>query len=121
MTYLRLAAISLLVLCSQLTFADSIKTYWITSISMQLYPNDGSGDDLVFMFTGPHIQFGGLGGMECNDCFTDPIYGDPGFSATYGSIVLLGDFVIDGITHSGDSVGFKVSPCSLIRAVSTRS
>src|SRR6266481_5657847 len=99
MTYLRLAAVSLLLLCSQLTFADSIKTYWITSISMQLYPNDGSGGDLVFMFTGPHFQFGGLGGMQCTDCFTDPIYGNPGFSATYGSIVLLGDFLIDGVTY----------------------
>jgi hypothetical protein len=105
MTCLRLAAVSLLLLCSQLTFADSIKTYWITSISMHLYPNDGSGDALVFMFTGPHIQFGGLGGMQCTDCFTDPIYGDPSFTATYGSIVLLGDFVIDGVTYSGDSAG----------------
>ena len=38
MIYLRLAAVSLLFLCTQLTFADSIKTYSITSISMQLYP-----------------------------------------------------------------------------------
>ena len=106
MTYLRLAAVSLLLLCSQLTLADSIKTYWITSISMHLYPNDGSGDALVFHFTGPHIQFGGLGGMQCYDCFTEPIYGDPSFGATYGTIVLLGDFVIDGVTYSGDSVGF---------------
>jgi len=106
MTYLRLAVVSLLVLCSQLTFADSIKTYWITSISMQLYPNDGSGDDLVFMFTGPHIQFGGLGGMQCYDCFTDPIYGDPGFGATYGTIVGFGNFVIDGVTYPGDSASF---------------
>jgi hypothetical protein len=108
MTYLRLAAISILVLCSQLTFADSIKTYWITSISMQLYPNDGSGDDLVFMLTGPHIQFGGLGGMECDNCFTDPIYGGyPGFGATYGTIVGFGNFVIDGVTYSGDSAGLN--------------
>ena len=49
---------------------------------MRLYPNDGSGDALVFYFTGPHIQFGGLGGMQCYDCFTEPIYGDPGFGAT---------------------------------------
>lgn len=106
MTYLRLAAVSLLLLCSQLSFADSIKTYWITSISMQLYPNDGSGDALVFYFTGPHFQFGGLGGMQCYDCFTDPIYGDPSFGATYGTIVLLGDFVIDGVTYPPDSVAF---------------
>jgi hypothetical protein len=106
MTYLRLAAVSLLLLCSQLTHADSIKTYWITSISMQLYPNDGSGDDLVFYFTGPHFQFGGLGGMQCYDCFTDPIYGDPSFGATYGTIVLLGDFLIDGVTYPPDSVAF---------------
>jgi len=107
MTYFRLAAVSLLLLCSHLTFADSLKTYWITSISMQLYPNDGSGEDLVFMFTGPHIQFGGLGGMQCYNCFTDPIYGDyPSFGATYATIVLLGDFLIDGVTYSGDSVGY---------------
>jgi hypothetical protein len=107
MTCLRLAITCLLLVCSQLTFADSIKTYWITSISMQLYPNDGSGDDLVFSFTGPHFQFGGIGGMECDDCFTDPIYGDPSFGASYGSIALLGDFVIDGVTYPGDSVGFN--------------
>lgn len=107
MTYVRLAAISLLLLCSQLTFADSIKTYWITSISMQLSPNDGSGDDLLFSFTGPHIQFSGLGGMECTDCFTDPIYGDPGFSASYGSIVFVDSFMIDGVAYSGDLVGFN--------------
>ncbi len=107
MTYVRLAAISLLLLCSQLTFADSIKTYWITSISMQLSPNDGSGDDLLFSFTGPHIQFSGLGGMECTDCFTDPIYGNPGFSASYGSIVFVDSFMIDGVAYSGDLVGFN--------------
>jgi hypothetical protein len=107
LTYLRLAAVSLLVLCSQLTFADSIKTYFITSISMHLYPNDGSGDDLVFSFTGPHIQFSGLGGMECTDCFTDPIYGTPGFSASFGDIVFFTSFVINGVAYSSDSVGFN--------------
>ena len=109
MTYIRLAAVSLLLLCSQLTFGDSIKTYWITSVSMQLYPNDGSGDALVFNFSGPHIQFGGIGGIECFNCFTDPIYGDPVFDPSYGSISLLGDFVIDGVTYSGDGAGFESS------------
>lgn len=103
----RLAAVSLLFLCTQLTFADSIKTYSITSISMQLYPNDGSGDDLFFSFAGPHIQFSGLGGMECTDCFTDPIYGTPGFSASFGDIVFFNSFVIDGVAYSSDSVGFN--------------
>lgn len=107
MTCLRLATVSLLLLCSQLTFADSIKTYTITSISMHLSPNDGSGDDMVFSFSGPHIQFSGLGGMQCTDCFTDPIYGDPGFSASYGDIVFFTSFVINGVAYSGDTVGFN--------------
>jgi hypothetical protein len=45
--------------------------------------------------------------MQCTDCFTDPIYGNPGFSATYGYIIGFGDFVIDGVTYSGDSVSFN--------------
>jgi len=109
MTYLRLAAVSLLLLCAQLTFADSIKTYSITSISMQLSPNDGSGDDLVFTFSGPHIQFGGIDGVECTECFTDPIYGTPSFDPSYTSISLFGSFVIDGVTYSGDGAGFEGS------------
>ena len=44
-------------LCTQLTFADSIKTYSITSISMQLYPNDGPGDDFLFVRGPPHPIF----------------------------------------------------------------
>ncbi len=109
MRYVRLAIAFLLLLGSQLLFADSIKTYWITSVSMQLSPNDGSGDALVFTFSGPHIQFGGIGGIECFNCFTDPIYGDPVFDPSYGSISLLGDFVIDGVTYSGDGAGFESS------------
>jgi hypothetical protein len=107
MTYLRLAAVSLLLLCSQLTFADSIKTYQITSVSMQLSPNDGSGDDLTFTFSGPHIQFSGIGGVECTQCFTDPIYDNPTFDPSYTSVSLFGDFVIDGVTYSGDGAGFE--------------
>jgi hypothetical protein len=45
--------------------------------------------------------------MQCTDCFTDPIYGDPGFSASYGDIVFLSSFVINGVAYSGDSVGFN--------------
>jgi len=97
MTYRHLALVSLLVLCSQFTLADSIRTYWITSISMQMSPSDGSGDNIFFSFSGPNISFTGIGGMGCFDwCTTDPIYGTPSVSPSQVFISNFLDPVIVG-------------------------
>jgi len=108
MIYRRLAAVSLLLLCSQLTFADSIKTYVVTSISMQMSPNDGSGDNISFTFTGPQFQMTGIGGMGCFDwCSTDPIYGTPVVSPSKVYISSIFDPVlIGGASYSGFDTGF---------------
>ena len=65
MTYLRLAALSLLLVCSRLTFADSLKTYVITQGSMSMSPNNGSGDNISFSLTGPGVSITGIAGMLC--------------------------------------------------------
>jgi hypothetical protein len=108
MTYFRLAAVSLLLLCSQLTFADSIKTYLVTSISMQMSPNDGSGDNISFTFSGPQFQMSGIGGMGCFDwCSDQPIFGTPVVSPSQVFISSISDpVVIDGVSYSGFDTGF---------------
>jgi hypothetical protein len=75
---------------------------------MHLYPNDGSGDDLYGVFTGPNIQFQAWGGLQCYDCFTDPIdpmYG-PSFGASYGYLEGVYNFSINGVSYSNDAVFF---------------
>jgi hypothetical protein len=108
MTYLRLAIASLLILCSQLTFADSIKTYWVTSVTMQMAPNNGSGDNIFFTFTGPHIQFSGIGGMGCFEwCGADPIYDTPSVMPSQVYITGFGDVTIAGVVYPGYDLGFN--------------
>lgn len=55
-----------LVLCPLLAFADSIPTYQITQISMQMFPNT-VGDNVTFQFSGHNISYSGYGGMACFD------------------------------------------------------
>jgi len=107
MTYLRLAIASLLVLCSQLLFADSIKTYLVTNISMQMSPNI-AGDNISFTFTGPQVQINGVGGMGCFDwCSDQPIFGTPEVSPSQVFISIFFDpVVIGGVNYSGSDTGF---------------
>jgi hypothetical protein len=114
MTYLRLAVVSLLVLCSQLTFADSIKTYVVTQISMQMSPNNGAGENILFSFSGPQVSFSGRGGMACfaeNDwCSDQPIFGTPVVSP---SMVYIDSFsnpvIIGGVSFDATQFAFTGS------------
>jgi hypothetical protein len=109
MTYLRLAAVSLLVLCSQLTFADSIKTYVVTQISMQMFPDPGTGENILFSFSGPQISFSGEGGMACSDwCSDQPIFGTPMVTPSMIFIAAFDDPVtIGGGSFSGQDLSFS--------------
>jgi hypothetical protein len=108
MTYLRLAAVSLLLLCSQFTFADSIKTYVITQVSMSMSPNNGSGDNISFSLTGPGVSITGIAGMVCIGwCDNQPIFGTPVVAPTQIFLSSLDNVVIlGGVSHYGGSVFF---------------
>jgi hypothetical protein len=75
MNYLRLAIAILFAVSAQCCFADSIHTFQITQATMHMGPNEGSGDNLSFAFTGPGVTITGIGGMGCIDwCSGQPIY-----------------------------------------------
>jgi len=112
MTYLRLAIASLFILCAQLTFADSIKTYVVTQISMQMVPDQGAGENILFSFSGPQVSFSGEAGMPCFDwCSDQPIFGTPVvnptmiFIAAFDSPVILGGMSFDGTEFGFDGQG----------------
>jgi PEP-CTERM motif len=108
MTYLRLAALSLLLVCSRLTFADRIKTYVITQVSMSMSPNNGSGDNISFSLTGPGVSITGIAGMLCIGwCDDQPIYGTPVVAPTQIFLSSLDNVVIlGGVSYYGGSVFF---------------
>jgi hypothetical protein len=114
MNYLRLAAVSLLLLCSQLTFADSIKTYVVTQISMQMFPDPGTGEQILFSFSGPQVSFSGEAGMFCPDwCSDQPIFGTPVVSPSMIFIAAFNDpAIVGGIPYSasGGQFGFDGNP-----------
>jgi hypothetical protein len=108
MKYLRLAIAFFLVLCSQLTFADSIKTYVITQVSMSMAPNVGAGDNISFSFTGPGVSISGIAGMLCIGwCDDQPIFGTPVVAPTQIFLSSLDNVVIlGGVSYYGGSVFF---------------
>jgi hypothetical protein len=66
MNYLRLTIIAILfAVTAQFSHADSIPTFQVTQVTMIMGPNDGSGDNVGFSFTGPGVTITGTGGMGC--------------------------------------------------------
>jgi hypothetical protein len=125
MTYVRLAVVSLIVLCSQLSFADSIKTYVVTNITMQMFPDPGTGEQILFSFSGPQVSFSGEAGMFCPDWCTDqPIFGTPVvnpsmiFIAAFDSPVILGAMSFDGAEFGFDGQGLFNNSGGVFRFVS---
>jgi hypothetical protein len=108
MTYIRLAIASLLLICSQLSFADSIKTYVVTQVSMQMFPNDGSGDNILFSMTGPGISITGVAGMLCIGwCDTQPIYGTPVVAPTQIFLSSINTLFVGGVNQDPTLFGFS--------------
>ena len=81
MNYLRLAIAILLAAFAQCVYADSIPTFHITEATIHMSPNDGSGDNVSFMFTGPGVNIVGIGSMACFDWCSGPI-SDPNIAGT---------------------------------------
>ena len=65
--YLRLAIAIVFAVTAHCSYADSIPTFHITEVLMFMGPNDGSGDNVGFSFTGPGVEITGIGGMACFD------------------------------------------------------
>lgn len=107
MNYLRLALVAILLGASaHCAFADSIPTYYITHVVMFMGPNDGSGDNVSFTFTGPGLNIVGYGGMACFDWCSGPI-SDPSIAAT-GQIFIgaFGIVTINGKTYDRETFAF---------------
>ena len=103
MNYLRLSIVLLLAAFAQQSYADSIQTFHITQVLMTMYPNDGSGDNIGFTFTGPGVMITGTAGMGCFDwCSTQGTYTPIGSTTeiflSYFSSVKLGGVSYDPTT-----------------------
>ncbi|SRR5438876_6227038 len=82
----------LFVLSASCAYADSVSTFNITQATMFMGPNDGSGDNVFFIFTGPGVNITGIGGMACFDwCSGQPI-SDPNIAQA--SQIFLTEFGI---------------------------
>lgn len=92
MNNLRLALVILLAVCAQHASADSIKTFYVTQVSMGMGPNDGGGDNVFFQFTGPGLSITGSGGMECFDWCSSQGVSDAGLAAT--SQIFISEYFI---------------------------
>jgi hypothetical protein len=107
MNSLRLAIAILLTAFAQLTYADSIPTFHITQVTMLMFPNDGSGDNVSFSFTGPGVTISGIAGMGCFStgswCTGQPV---PDQNASPEQVFLFSiDTLVVGGTTYGD-LGF---------------
>jgi len=92
------------VLCGSFAFADSIPTYQITQISMQMFPNT-IRDNVAFQFSGPNISFSGYGGMGCFDFCPGPV-ADPSGITSQVFISNFSPVTIEGKTYDGTTPAF---------------
>ena len=96
MNYLRLSIVLLLAAFAQLSYADRFQAFHITQVLMRMSPNDGSGDNIGFTFSGPGVLITGIAGMGCFDwCSTMGTYdpnGSPSqiFLTAFSSVTLGG-------------------------------
>lgn len=107
MKYLRLAFAILLAAFAQCVYADSIPTFYVTQVTMFLSPNDGSGDNVTFFFTGPGVNITGGGGMGCYWCLAGVPISDPNVAQTsqifFGG---FGTFILGGVSYDASSFLF---------------
>jgi hypothetical protein len=107
MNCLRLAIAILFAFCAQCSYADSIPTFHITEASMIMGPNDGEGDNVRFILTGPGVNITGVGGMACFDwCSGQPVPGDTVIFTTQIFITQFFSATIGGIKYNPDLLMF---------------
>jgi hypothetical protein len=108
MKYLRLAITILLALGAQCSFADSSPTFQITQATMSMGPNNGSGDNLSFVLTGPGVTIAGIGGMACFDWCSGPL-SSPGGSPSQIFVDNFGTAILGGIGYFAGYLSFNNS------------
>ncbi len=71
----------LLVALMPCAYADTISNFTITQITVLVFPNDGTGDNVDFTLIGPGTNIAGTGGIACFDwCSTlNPVPPGPVF------------------------------------------
>src|SRR6266481_2960619 len=107
MNYLRLAIAILFAVTAQCSYADSIRTFHITEVNIFMGPNDGSGDNVGFSFTGPGVNITGIGGMACFDWCSGPI-SDPNIANTSQIFVTFFDTAtIGGTSYDPSTLAFN--------------
>jgi hypothetical protein len=106
MNYLRLAIAIMFAVSVQSSYADSIPTFYVTQATMFMGPNDGSGDNVGFSFTGPGVNITGIGGMACFDWCSGPISDTSIASPSHIFISSLDTVILGGITYDAFSLGF---------------
>ena len=83
MNYVRLAIAIVFAVTVQGSYADSIPSFQITQAQMSLFPDDGSGNNASFVFTGPGVTISGQGSMYCADwCSGGFIFDTVGYTST---------------------------------------
>jgi len=101
--------VMLVVRFAPFSYADSIQTLQITQVTGSMSPNDGSGDNIFFTFTGPGTSITAFGGMECSPwCSSGYLSPDP--SGPIGQVFVNLPFLtatLGGKTYSVDSVGYN--------------
>lgn len=106
MTHLRLAIAILLAAFAQYSYADSIPTFHATQATMVMFPNDGSGDNIGFLFTGPGLEISGIAGMACFDWCSGPVSPDTAASTSQIFISNFNTVIVGGITYDPNSLTF---------------
>jgi hypothetical protein len=108
MNYLRLAI--LLAAFAQYSYADSIPTFHITEATMFMGPNDGSGDNVFYSFTGPGVTITGLGGMACFDWCFGPV-SDPNGSESQVFAGFFDTVIIGGRSYDPFALSIDIFDC----------
>jgi hypothetical protein len=67
MKRLLLATATLVVCFAQCAYAGSIQTINIRQVNLDIFPNDGSGENVGFSFTSPNTLIDGIAGTDCFD------------------------------------------------------
>ena len=93
----------LVIFSVQFSSANTVNTFNNVSASLSIFPNDGSGSNMAFNFSGQGISLSGVGGTGCSWCFSGDVF-FAGQSMS-GSVSFLGFDLVSsgqiGNTHFG--------------------
>ncbi len=101
----------LLVTFAQLAHADSFSSFNLTTITVDVLPDQG-GDNVIFSLTGPGTNITGMGGINCLKYWCAPFTTIPLGSGVFANIgqIFLSNFnsaVVGGKSYSREEFGFN--------------